>query len=98
MKIVMNGDVAELTGAIMDQFEKLRAVALQQDLSGEFPTWLLAEVMVIAVAPEQYADKIHLVELLTTQISNFDPYAGVGCFETSSSAETIRTTIRQIVT
>jgi hypothetical protein len=81
----------------MDLFDKLRTVALQQNLSGEFPTWLLAEVLVIADRPERYAGKIHLVEMLVTQVSDFDPYAGTGCFDTSVGAGTIQTTIRQIV-
>jgi hypothetical protein len=82
----------------MAQFEILRAIALQQHMSEEFPTWLLAEVIAIADAPDLYADKVLLVELLISQISNFDPYAGVGCFDTSTSAETIWSTIRQIST
>lgn len=88
----------ELTETIMDQLERLKVVALQQDMSGEFPSWLMAEIMVIADNPDRYADKAHLIEMLITQISNFDLYAGTGCFDTSVGAGTIRTTIRQIVT
>jgi len=80
----------------MDLFEKLRAVALQQDLSGEFPTWLLAEVLMIADQPELHEGKVHLVEMLISQINDFDPYAGAGCFDTSVGAETIQATIRRI--
>ncbi len=89
-----------------DTFEELRTVATRQNEEGEFPTWLMADIMDIADGPERYADKVHLVEALITQISNFDPYAGAGCFDTSVGAgcfdtsvgaETIGATIRQIL-
>ena len=80
----------------MELFEKLRAIALQQNLSGEFPSWLLGDIIAITDAPEPYADKLHLVELLIAQISNFDLYAGTGCFGDSVGVETIQSTIRQL--
>ena len=80
----------------MDPFEELRRIALQQSTEGEFPTWLMADVMVIADGPEQYADKVHLVEILITQIGNFDLYAGTGCFDNSVGTDTIQATIRQL--
>lgn len=81
----------------MELFEELRAVALRQNLGNEFPSWLLSDVMTIADEPELYGDKTHLIELLIDQISNFDPYAGTGCFDTSVGAETIQKTIRQVL-
>ncbi|MBT0666449.1 hypothetical protein KI809_19245 [Geobacter pelophilus] len=81
----------------MELFEKLRAVALQQNLDNEFPSWLLAEVMTIADEPDLYEEKVHLIELLIDQIDNFDPYAGTGCFDTSVGAETIQSTIRRVL-
>jgi hypothetical protein len=84
-------------GVCMEIFEKLRAVALQQNLDNEFPSWLLADVMKIADKPELYGEKVQLIELLIDQISNFDPYAGTGCFDTSFRAETIQKTIRQVL-
>lgn len=80
----------------MELFERLRTVALQQNLSGEFPDWLLAEVLVIADSPERYADSIHLVETLVSQVGDFDSYAGTGCFDTSVGPGTIQTTIRRL--
>ena len=81
----------------MELFERLRTVALQQNLSGEFPDWLLAEVVAIADRPERYADSITLVEMLVEQIGDFDPYAGSGCFDSSVAAGTIQATIRKIL-
>jgi hypothetical protein len=82
----------------MELFEKLRAAALRQNLDNELPSWLLAEVMTIADEPELYGEKVPLIELLIDQISNFDPYAGVGCFDSSVGADTIQKTIRQVLT
>ncbi len=81
----------------MNLFEELRTVALKQSEVGEFPTWLMADVMIIASDPEQYAYKADLVETLITQIINYDPYAGAGCFDTSVGAEAVRATIRKIM-
>jgi len=81
----------------MDLFKKLGSVALQENQSGEFPSWLLAEVLVIADHPDRYADKVHLIEVLIRQIGDFDPYAGAGCFNGSVGADAIRAVIGQIV-
>jgi hypothetical protein len=80
----------------MDRFEELRAVALKQSTEGEFPVWLLADVLGIAGSPDRYADKIHLVEILIAQIGAYDPYAGAGCFGTSIGVGTIQATLYQI--
>ena len=80
----------------MDLFEKLRAVALKQSKDGEFPVWLLADILEIADAPDSFADKVHLVEILIAQIGDYDPYAGAGCFGTSVGAGAIQATLHQI--
>jgi hypothetical protein len=80
----------------MDLFENLRAVALQQSRDGEFPVWILADILQIASNPARYADQVHLVEILITQIGDYDPYAGAGCFGTSIGSGTIQATIHQI--
>lgn len=77
----------------MDPLEELRTVAIQQNMEGEFPDWLLAEVLRIADHPDRYREKLHLVETLIEQLRHFDPYAGAGCFDTSVSAEAIQATI-----
>lgn len=82
----------------MNIFAELRVIATKLNEESEFPSWLMTNILAIADKPECYSDKIHLVELLISQIGNFDVYAGVGCFDTSVSAETIGITIRQIVT
>lgn len=80
----------------MDQFEKLKKIAHQQEQLADFPSWLLADVIEIVDNREQFADKSELIELLICQISDYDPYAGAGCFDTSVGVETIRSTIRQM--
>ena len=80
----------------MDLFEELRAVALVQSKEGEFPVWLLADILEIAGAPDHHSDQVHLVETLITQISDYDPYAGAGCFGTSVGIGTIQATLHQI--
>ena len=80
-----------------DLFERLRAEALQQSMGGEFPDLLLADILKIADNPDRYVDKVHVVETLITQIGDFDPYAGTGCFGPSVGPDAIRMTIRQIV-
>lgn len=81
----------------MDLFSKLRVVALQQGMEGEFPAWLLADILEIAGAPDQYQDKRHLIETLITQVENYNPYAGAGCFDLSFGAETIQRSLHQIM-
>ena len=81
----------------MNVFEELGFIALKQYEVSEFPTWLMADVIAIASDPGQYANKTDLVQTLITQIKDYDPYAGAGCFDTSVGAETIGATIRQIM-
>ena len=80
----------------MNRFEELGKLAAQLNDEGEFPTWLPRDIMAIADAPDRYEDQGQLVETLIGQIRDFDPYAGVGCFATTISAESIAATIRKI--
>jgi len=77
-------------------FEELRTVLTQQNQTGEFPSWLMDEIMGIIDNAEQYKNKKLLIETLTSQIGNFDLYAGAGCFDTGVSAEAIQSTLRQL--
>jgi len=81
---------------IMDPFEKLRIIAIRQNTTREFPSWLMEDVLNIADSPEKYWDSIHLVEKLIEQINEYDPFAGAGCFDTSVGIEAIQATIRKI--
>jgi len=80
----------------MDPFEELRDIAVRQNLVGEFPSWLLADVLGIADAPDRYGSSTPLIETLIAQIKDYDPYAGAGCFDTSVGIGAIQATIRQI--
>jgi hypothetical protein len=82
--------------ATTDVFERLRAAVLQQNLSGEFPSWLVAEVLEIAGRPDRYRGKAVLVERLIAQIADYDPYAGAGCFGGAVSAGAIQATLREL--
>lgn len=81
----------------MDIFEQLRHIATEQNLAGDLPSWLLADILVIADNPHRYRHAIPLVETLAEQVQEYDPFAGMGCLNASSiGVETIRSTIRQI--
>lgn len=80
----------------MDLFEELRTVAIRNNLEGDFPAWLLADVLAIASDPERYGEAIPLVETLIAQIREYDPFAGTGCFDMSVGIEQIQATIRHL--
>lgn len=80
----------------MYPFENLRIVVIEQNLVGEFPEWLLADVLDIADNPEKYGDNIPLIEKLIAQINEYDPFAGAGCFDSSVGIEAIQATIGKI--
>lgn len=80
----------------MDPFEELRIIAIRQNTSWDFPSWLMADVLSIADSPEKYGDTVLLVEKLIDQINEYDPFAGTGCFDTSVGIEAIQATIRKI--
>lgn len=80
----------------MDPFEKLRNVVMRQSLEGDFPDWLLEDVLSIADAPESYGAVMPLVEQLIDQIGEFDPFAGVGCFPAAVGIEQIQATVQRI--
>lgn len=77
-------------------FEELRTVALQESAAGNFPIWLLEEVLAVVRTPGRCAAQTGLVATLIEQIRDFDPYAGVGCFDTSCGPEALRTTLRRL--
>lgn len=77
----------------MALFEELRSTAIRQSEEGDFPLWLLADVLEIADNHEIYAHHCGVLELLLAQIHDFDSFAGVGCFDSSTSADTIRRTV-----
>lgn len=81
----------------MDIFEELRAVAVRQSEEADFPLWLLPQVLELADNPELYSEEHATVELLLSQLKDFDAFAGAGCFDTSVSTDTIRRTLRLIM-
>jgi len=81
---------------VLEQFKRLKEVALRQNREADFPDWLLTEVVKIADAPERYAGQIALVETLIAQIADYASYAGAGCFDDSVGAETIQRTLKAI--
>ena len=80
----------------MDRLGELKSVALRQNLEGELPSWLLAEVLTIADDPERYGEADPLIEILIGQIRDYDPYAGAGCFSDSVGISMIEATLCQI--
>lgn len=80
----------------MTLFDDLKQSALLQHAQGDFPDWLLADVLEVADNPDCFAGKENLVETLVKQIREYDPYAGSGCFDTSFGVEDIRRTLRHL--
>ena len=80
----------------MDRFRIVVDAAKGQNEEGDFPSWLLTDILALARAPERYAGKEDLVELLIRQVQDYDCYAGAGCFNASVSADTIKATLREI--
>lgn len=72
-------------------------MAKRQSEEGDFPLWLLTDVLAIAGDARRFAGETDLVKLLVRQVAQFDTYAGAGCFDDSVSADTIATTIREIM-
>ncbi|HBA88416.1 MAG TPA: hypothetical protein DCZ75_10650 [Geobacter sp.] len=80
-----------------DIFIKLAQAAREQSEEGDFPCWLLADILEIAGASERYADKTELIELLLSQVQEYDSHAGAGCFGASVGPGTIEATLRKIM-
>lgn len=86
-----------MTETKRELFDRLATAARVQSEEGDFPCWLLADILEIASAPERYAQKTGLIELLLEQVRDFDAHAGAGCFDTSVSAGTIEGTLKKIM-
>jgi len=80
-----------------EQLEELRSVVRDLRQGEEFPTWLLSELDAILELPERHRGNLQLIERLVSQLREFDPYAGVGCFGSGTSAGTIQATLREIL-
>lgn len=80
----------------MNLFESLADAARKQSEEGDFPCWLLADILEIAGAAERYADKTELIEALLSQVQEYDSHAGTGCFGASVGPGTIEATLRKV--
>lgn len=80
----------------MTLFEELRQAVLHQHDQGDFPEWILADILEIADNPERHASREQLVRDLIEQIRGYDPYAGAGCFSASYDIEAIRRSMQLI--
>ena len=78
----------------MDPFEELRIVALSRNRDGEFPDWLMQEIVSVADAPDHYGGNPPLVEMLVAQIREYD--AATEYFERAVSMEVIVEMIRRM--
>jgi len=77
-------------------FDELRQEILHQQEQGDFPEWIVADILAIAGRPELYMHREEHVRALIDQIRGYDPYAGAGCFSTSCNLETIRRTLHRL--
>lgn len=80
----------------MPPFERLLRIALLQHEANDFPAHLLCEVEGVFADAGALTGREALVEKLATQIENFDPYAGTGCFDDSCSAAAIAMTLKRL--
>jgi hypothetical protein len=80
----------------MPPFERLLRIALLQHEANDFPAHLLREVEDVFADAGALTGREALVEELATQIENFDPYAGVGCFDESCNAAAVATTLKRL--
>ena len=79
----------------MSVFEELKQIARREHEHGDLPSWLLTEILTVVDDLALCSEKEERIRALITQIQNYDPYAGAGCFSSSCSLENIRKTVRR---
>jgi hypothetical protein len=62
----------------------------------DFPDYLTEEVNKIISNPDNFTEKLDLIEELIEQMTDYDAYANAGCFSNSFSAEDIKATLEEI--
>jgi len=80
----------------MKLFNDLKHLVLLRNDQGDFPDWLLADVLEVADNPEYFAGEEQLVETLVRQVRDYDPHAGTGSFDASLDITDIRQTLRHL--
>lgn len=81
----------------MEHLELLRKAVHALRREGEFPLWLLSKVDQVLEHPERHAGKAPLFERLVSELNDYDPYAGAGCFGGGTSAAAIQATLRELL-
>ena len=78
----------------MDVFLELAEETRRQYEEGDLPKWLADPLLAVSAAPERYAGKEYLVELLVAQVREYDVYAEAGCCKWAFDHEDIKRTLR----
>lgn len=77
-----------------DIFRELEDVTVEQYDQHDLPKWLADPVLMVARSPELYQGKEYLVEILVTQVREYDVYAEAGCCKWAYDHEDIKRTLR----
>lgn len=80
----------------MDLFERLAVAIEHEQNQGELPDFLVTPLQQVAANPQRYGDQTKLVTFLLTQLNDFDPYSGCGCFAEGYNAQDVITTLDKL--
>ncbi|MCK4536182.1 MAG: hypothetical protein KAT93_04165 [Desulfuromonadales bacterium] len=77
----------------MNLFEKLEQAITEEYEEGELPEFLLESLYAVARNQQNYAGKEETVELLLSQIKDFELFADAGCFKGGFDTDDLKKTL-----
>jgi|LGOV01.1.fsa_nt_gb hypothetical protein len=80
----------------MDLFERLNQSISEEYNNGELHLNLVAPLQQVANNPDQFNDKLSIVETLLKQVNAFEPYCDCGCFAEGFNTKDVLKTLAQL--
>jgi len=82
----------------MDIFEKMMQKAEKASSENELPDLLFSQIKKIQENKYKFSDKTDLVEELVVRLSDYEPFADVGCGNDSYSTADVQRIVNKILT
>lgn len=80
----------------MELFQSLAAATRRQNAEGELPDFVVPLLLKVANHPQEFADRVELVQSLLQAVEEYETYSNVCCEKIGFSLEDIHTRLDRL--